>query len=364
MKNIKFTILAAAVLAFAACSGNTDTEEYTLAINADKTEIYADGSQAVTFTVSYGQEDVSKSGDMVISWEKNGSVTEMKAGENSFSTSSAGTYSFSARYTTGGKTVYSGETVVTAKEVETLSSGYYRRMLAMEFTSILCTSCPFLAEAVETLENEYPGRIIPVGFHCDNLGTDPMTLPLNRKFYEKASNNNDGSLPLFAFDMRKSGYDIINEYAKIESEMLSQLEDYPAICGVAVSSSCDVSGKLAVEARFKSDIPAEYRYHIFLVEDGIEYTQAGYDGAGYIHENVLRAIASDNVNGTLINSGNRLVPGKEYTYSKTFTLDPEWEVENMRIVVCMLKAENDGSYHVNNSNECGCGESAEYIYEE
>lgn len=363
MKNIKQITFVLAAFVLCSCSGNTDTDEYTLVINPDKTEIYADGAQTVTFTVSYGQEDVSKSEDLVISWEKDGTVTEMKAGENTFSTSFAGIYSFSASYTTAGKTLYSDKAVVTVKEVESLSSGYYRKMLAMEFTSILCTSCPFLAEAVETLENEYPGRIIPVGFHCNNLGTDPMTLPLNAKFYEKVSNNNDGSLPLFAFDMRKSGHDIINEYAKIKSEMLSQLEEYPAVCGIAVSSSLDASGKLQVEAGFKSDVPAEYRCHIFLVEDGIEYTQAGYDGSDYRHENVLRAIASDNVKGIRINSGSTLAPGREYKYSKTFTLDPEWEVENMRIVVSMLKVESDGSYHINNSNECKIGESAEYLYE-
>lgn len=366
MKLIRNMILALAALVSAACSGNLDDQTSSLKITADKTEISADGIDKVTFRVSYGSQDVSASKDMTLTWEKDGLRKDMAAGTSSFSTIEAGTYVFHAQYKTAEGTVTSEKISITAKAVEVKLSGYYRKMLAMEFTSIFCTYCPILAEAVENIEKAYPGRIIPVAFHCDNMGTDPFTLPLNGKFYEMVINFNDDGLPLFAFDMRKSSRDIINEYAKIESEMKAQLEAYPAVCGVAVSNIYDPSSrKMEVEAKFKTDMTGEYRCHIFLVEDGIEYTQAGHEGSTpYVHENMVRAIASDNIFGSKLNKGSFLEPGTEYTYTKTFILDEEWNEKNIRVVACMLRSDLDGNFHVNNSNECSIAASAGYLYEE
>lgn len=370
IKNIFFRIMAFALpaLAFSACSGNTDEGEYRLTIRPDKTEIYADGAQVVSFTVCYGAEDVSRSADMHITWEKDGVPADMAAGKNTFSTSEPGTYYFTAQYAAGNQVVHSDKVMVTAVEPESVaSSGFYRKMLGMEFTSIFCISCPFLAEAIENICDAYPGRLVPVSFHCDFMGADPMTMPMNAKFYEKVANmKDDKALPLFAFDMRKSTRDIINEYAKIESEMLLQFEKYQAFCGVAVSSEYDPSsGKVDVEARFITDVSGEYRCHIFLVEDGVEYTQAGHDGSSpYLHDNVVRAIASDNVFGSKLNKGNPLEPGKEYVYTKSFTLNEEFDAENMRVVACILSAGSDDAFHVNNTNECGLNGTAGYLYEE
>ena len=71
----KFFGYILAILAFAACSGTVDPDsvkpeepagnpmeevpEGVLRIFADKTEIAADGSETVTFTVMFGKEDVS-----------------------------------------------------------------------------------------------------------------------------------------------------------------------------------------------------------------------------------------------------------------------------------------------------------------
>lgn len=366
MKFIKYIIPALAALALASCSGQTDNEEYDLSLRPDNTEIYADGSQSVYFTVSYGSADVSRSKDMYLAYEKDGKRTELQAGKNSFSTSEAGTYVFQAFYDNGQKTLSSPSVTISAKEPEKAESRYYKKMLAMEFTSIHCTYCPILAETVRNIEKAYPGRLIPAAFHCDNMGTDPMSVTLNSKFYENVVNNNDGGLPLFAFDLRKSSTDIVNEYSLIESEMKSQIEKYPAAGGVAISTTYDINGgTIDVKAMFRTEIKGEYRCHVFLVEDGIEYTQAGHDGTSpYVHDNVVRAIASDNVFGTKLNQGKALEADTEYTYSKSFTTGEGWNIEKMRVIACLMKADRDGSIHMNNSNVCAVGGSAEYLINE
>lgn len=362
MKRFKYIFLAlAACIGLAGCSGNIDPEDMKVFISADKSTIYADGVDAVTFTVTYLGEDVSRSKETCISWEYQGRKTEMAAGVNSFSTSEAGEYTFTAEY----KGITStGSVTLSARQPEsTQASGWFHKMLAMEFTSVWCTYCPLLAEALKTVERTYPERIATVAFHENSMGEDPMTLPLNDKIYNKV--NTGEGLPLFALDFRKSSQHIVNEYAKIVSEIEAQLEKYKPDCGVAIKTAYDASArKLEVKASFKSDVAASYNYHIFLVEDSVEGSQAGYDGSAvYKHDNVLRAMASDNVNGSKLNEGNKFNPGTEYTVTKKFDIPASWNTSQMRVIVSILKSDSNSTYICDNSNECGLGSEVGYLYE-
>ena len=244
-----------------------------------------------------------------------------------------------------------------------LASGYAKKQIAMQFTSIGCVNCPFLADAIKDVQKNRPGEIIPVAFHIDYGGyADPMSLPMNTKFFEKVATG-DG-LPMFALNFKKSSQHIINEYAKIVSEIDLQAEAYPAVCGVALSTKYDAgANSVEVTAKFKSDVAGIYRYHIFLVEDGFEYVQQGADTDTYTHNNVLRAIASDNVMGAKLEAGNYLEPGREYEVVKTMSISDEWNVENMRVVVAMLNTKDGGkSFIANNAAECAVGKSVDYAF--
>ena len=249
-------------------------------------------------------------------------------------------------------------------DTTSLSTGYAKKMIAMQFTSVGCTYCPILAEAIKEVEADYPGEIIPVAFHMDFGGyADPMTLSMNSKFYDKVTTGE--GLPMFALNFRKSSQHITNEYAKIVSEIKYQAEQWPAVCGVAISTSYDASARsVEVKARFKSDVAGTFRYHMFLVEDGVESYQIGADEDTYIHNNVLRAVAGDNVLGSKLNSGEILEPGKEYEVVKTMTVGQDWNAENMRVVVAMLDSDDEGkTFCCNNANECDLGKSADYCLE-
>lgn len=246
-----------------------------------------------------------------------------------------------------------------------LSSGYARHMIAMQFTSTGCMNCPLLASALKDVVMDYP-NVIPVSFHMDYGGlADPMTLPVNAKFYEKVNTGDGMGLPLFALDFRKSSQHIINEYAKMKSEVESWSKASPAICGVAVETSYDVADRaLEVTAKFKADVPGRYRYHIFLVEDGLEYSQAGAEGQSYIHDNVFRMMLGDNVVGEKLNGGKYLEAGKEYEVTKKVTLPQEWNPANMRVLAMMLDTRDGGeTFSCNNACRCALGESADYAYE-
>lgn len=379
MKSIvKFLLPVLMLLPFYACSGNLDDEgdaseygvpEGVLRIFADKTEIAADGVEKVTFTVVYGSSDVSDMSGMVISHERGGVVTELPEGKHEFTSTVPGEYVFTATYDYGGKKHTDNSVKVTVRSSGSqISSGYRQKMIAMQFTSVGCVNCPILAEALKNVQKNYPDMIIPVAFHLDYDVEDPMTLSMNSRFYSRLSDKDDHSLglPMFAVNFRKSSQPIINEYAKIVSEMELQAELYPPVCGVAVETSYDEgSGKVQIDAKFRSDVAMDARYHIFLLEDGYEYYQAGFDGDEYVHDNVLRYISSDNVLGSKIEQGKVLEPGREYVVSKSVKLDGSWNASKMRVVVAMLCSYDGGeTYCSNNANECSIGESADYSYDD
>ena len=244
-----------------------------------------------------------------------------------------------------------------------LASGYAKKQIAMQFTSVGCVNCPFLSDAIKDVQKNRPGEVIPVAFHLDYGGyADPMTLSMNTKFFEKVATG-DG-LPMFALNFKKSSQHIINEYSKIVSEIDLQAESYPAVCGVAIATNYDAgASSVEVTAKFKSDVAGMYRYHIFLVEDGFEYYQQGADADTYVHNNVLRAIASDNVMGAKLEGGSYLEPGKEYEVVKTMSISNEWNVENMKVVVAMLNTKDGGkSFMANNAAECPVGKSVDYAF--
>ena len=249
-------------------------------------------------------------------------------------------------------------------EVE-VPSRYVQQMVAMQFTSVGCTNCPLLASAIKNIQANMPGVIIPVAFHMDYEISDPMKLDINRKFYDMVDHVKDNTvgLPMFALNFRVGSQHIVNEYAKIQSEIEYQSETYPAVCGVAIETSYDdASGKLQVRARFTSDLSVPFRYHIMLLEDGIEYAQVGDDSGSYVHDNVLRHVSADDVRGAKLDSGNALVAGKEYVVEKTYDISKEWNAGRLKVLVAMLKEDGKNTWGSSNANICAAGSSVEYLY--
>jgi len=148
----------------------------------------------------------------------------------------------------------------------------------------------------------------------------------------------------------------------MEEELSEQSASYPASCGVAIETEYEESSRnLKVKAAFRSDISAPYRYHLMLVENGVEYMQAGVEDDAYVHNHVLRVLSSDNIYGTKLNNGNSLAVGEEYVVEKSFILDPSWTDSEMRVVVAMLAGEDD-AWYCNNANECAVGGCSDYCY--
>lgn len=345
-------------------SGGSDvTPEGVLQISADKTTITADGTDAVTFTVNYGSQDVSNGSTMNLIYTFCGEQTELAAGANHFSTTAPGTYIFKARYYKAGDILSENEIVITATApAQGEPQGFRHKMLGVQFTSVGCPNCPVLGNIISQIQREQPNRLVPVSFHLDYNISDPMKIAIAENYYNALEPN---GLPRFYLDLRV-GETMNSNKSVIDAEMAKTLANYPPTCGVAISTTYDASTRrLTITPRIQSNTATAYRYLVFLVEDGISHSQYGVTGS-YTHNNVVRAVLSDNIYGARFNGGATLTAGVDTALSTSIstTLSSSWNAENMRVVCSVLTSLDGGvTYSCNNTNECPVGESVGYALE-
>lgn len=331
--------------------GPDEVPEGVLRIFADKTSIDADGNDEVTFTVMFGSKDVSNEKTLQLV-RKYGSETKYMAyGANKFSTVTAGEYEFSAEYYYGGKHFSDNSVKIEAKQFFSgEEKDYEQRVLGVYFTSTGCTSCPSATKGLKDLNAEYPGKISIVAFHS-NMGvvSDPMTIPETEAF-NAALGGFDG-LPRLFWNMRQGTHLIGPSFNESYKE---EIASYRPQCGVSVKTESAGDGKYAVNIGITSNIPAVYRYLVFVVEDGIVADQTG--DPDYVHDNVVRAVLTS-AGGDKINDNLPLTVGVEAKASETFVPEAGWNVGNMRVVVAAMVSE-DGGYNwtANNVAECKLGE--------
>lgn len=382
MKLARYILSAISFIVLAACSGTVDPDSGTetkdpmkdvpegvLRIFADKTEISADGNDEVTFTVMFGSEDVSNAKTLQLIRNFNGDEKYMAYGANKFSTVTAGTYTFSAKYYYAGNNYTDNSVTVEAKPFFNGEEKSYRqRVLGVYFTSTGCTSCPMATKGIKNLVAENPGKISVVAFHSDmGVISDPMTIP-ETALFNAVLGGFDG-LPRLFWNMRK-GTKLIGPV--FDQGYEEEIAAYEPQCGVSIETGMmpsDYDGKPEDEGSpyyinigITSNIPSVYRYLVFLVEDGIVAEQTG--DPNYVHNNVVRAVLT-NEKGDKINDNLPLTVGVEVKASKSVTLSKDWKHENMRVIVAAMTSE-DGGYNwtVNNVNECKVGGSVSYLYEE
>jgi hypothetical protein len=377
MKLARYILSAISFIALSACSGTVDPDSGTeikdpmkdvpegvLRIFADKTEISADGNDEVTFTVMFGSEDVSNAKTLQLIRNFNGDEKYMAYGANKFSTVTAGTYTFSAKYYYAGNNYTDNSVTVEAKPFfNGEEKNYKRQYLGTLFTSTGCNSCPLAAKGLKQLQADNPGEIILAAFHADMVVPDPMTIAETYEF--QTALGGFLGLPAFFWNMREESYTGGSAFSESFAE---EKDAYDTYSGVAVETTYDEgSSKLDVNIGITSNVPSVFRYMVILVEDDIpakgEYEQNGQN-ENYVHYNVVRKVLT-NVTGEKINDNLPLTVGVEVKASKSVTLSKDWKHENMRVIVAAMTSE-DGGYNwtVNNVNECKVGGSVSYLYEE
>ena len=348
-----FVSIIAAVLA--SCSGHGG-DEASLILSADKTALQVGDGDQVTFTVKYGSEDVSSSPDMILSYTDGTDTFSLEPGARTFSTAVPGAYTFTAAYKSGGTEFISENSVEITVAGELVS--YVKKAYVMQFTSVGCSNCPTMSTNLSLLAEQYPDDFVVASYHIsyDPMYPDPMVTSIGEKYrmeYEVSG------IPRAHFDMHEE-----HVTADMQS-MTAALEEAVAeepFCGVAIESSYDETERqLSVTAKVKANRSEVCRYLIVLVEDGIEYDQLMAPVTPYYHNNVVRDVLTNNIYGERFNSGQPLVPGVEYSSTRSTDIPASWNTDNMRIMVAVQYEDSDGvTYLTDNANVCRFGESIDY----
>ena len=342
----------------------TQVPEGVLRIFADKTEISADGNDAVTFTVMFGSEDVSNAKTLQLIREYDGEQKYMSYSVNKFSTVTAGKYKFSAKYYYGGNNITDNSVEIVAKAHFTgEEKSYKRRYFGTLFTSTGCNSCPLAANGLKKLQSENPGLISIAAFHADMTVPDPMTIA---ETYElQSALGGFTGLPAFFWNMRESSYTGGNAFMESFAKEQAAYTTYSGVSVNTLKGTDDLTWEIQIGVT--SNMPAIFRNMLILVEDNIpaigEYEQNGQNSS-YVHYNVVRKVLTS-VSGDKMNDNLPLTVGVEAKVVKSVTLDPSWNRDNLRVIAAAMTSEDGGNtWTVNNVNECRLGESASYLYEE
>ena len=241
------------------------------------------------------------------------------------------------------------------------SKDFYHRSLVMLFTKTSNGDGPYADRAIKAAQSRKPGKIEPLRFYSDESAL---------RFTKVSTLENqftvNGMYPTLVVDGRYRVYDASNtegSITEITEEVDNRETHFPTASTVGWDSS--ISGnKLTVTTYVFVKETGEYKYTVFLVEDGIKAWQ--YDNFygpvnDYVHDGVAR-VAVSSVSGEYFKaySPNTMM-------SKKFTVDipASCVKENLRIVVYvqrsygrMLKIHSSdyGGYFIDNCNAGKAGE--------
>lgn len=347
MRVMRYISAVVSVVMLLSCSGNVDDSSLPVLEVSDVEIDLATETQA-EFTVIYDGEDVTD--ESVIS-----SQTAQVQGRL-FIPDAEGTYSFVAQY--AGKQSNEVAVSVIDSSPEKVESKYDRHVCVVEFTGAWCINCPegydkMMGILSKPSMAKYKDNIHICAFHSDLEGTDTLAIPATQDLFRMF----DGlAYPSFATDFRESGILTSDGISVFQPSIAASFNDWPAHCGVAVSSELDQSGMHAhVTAKVTSELTSEYRIVILVVQDrikGYQKTPTWPEGqSDYNHSHVVRKVVTSypgTFTGEKLTDDGRIASGSEVSRSWSVAIDSSWVIDDTEIYAIVL----DSNGYVNNMNIC------------
>ena len=190
-------------------------------------------------------------------------------------------------------------------------------------------------------------------FHSDVMGTDDMAIDATEDILALFGGID---FPGYATDLRDSGLLTSEGISGFRASLDASFNDYPAHCGVAVSSVLNADKTSAdVTVKVASEKTGEYRVIVLVLQNKIQGWQKTTDypegDNNYYHNHVVRDVVTSYVKtfaGEKITEDGKITAGDEASKTWTVAVDPEWVLENTEIYAIV----QDESGMVNNMNLC------------
>lgn len=354
-----------AMVLAASCSGTVDpenqepdvivpdefTEPFTLSV--DKTTVEASGKDFVTFSLkdAYGREmldDKNTLQGVNITSEEGVRVTRM---EKTVSFIANGTYHFSAKY----KGKVSANTVEVVAENRAAYEKYHKNVAIYKATATWCGPCAVMTKALNGLNEDTKAHSVELCWH----GQDELAVTPGGWDYDYGSfiisYFGGGGFPTVVLDLKKTT--IENTSSGLDKEIWEMRADYPATCGVKLSTEYDASAKVInATAELISATGGSYDMGMALLLNNQTVASGTNEDGKYSH--IVRASTG---NFFMYSSQSLTTVDKDGTM--TFTLEipaGNHKPEDLSVVAFALVP--DGDYaRIDNIVEVKAGESIDYI---
>lgn len=353
-------------------NGQTTPAVKTAVLSASTSIIIADGEDEVTFTVLFGEQDVT---DSVYMYVDNKRMTSTK-----FSTDKAGSYKFFASY----KGKITNSIVITAanpalyielpadSEPEKFS-GFERKVLVAEGTGTWCGYCPYMIRALELFEENgsNASKAVIVATHSGDEFS-------NQASEAAVSASKISSFPSCVLNLDPEVL-IQNAQPEVNVENINtmvgmELREKARVAIAAATAVNQDSTSIGVRAAVKVGKEGSYRINAWLIEDGVAAAQSsnwyefsnGKSTVVIDHKHILRAASHVSpIQGVLLGEKETCSAGEQVEFYYEFdTKKADVEsVENCKVVVLVTATNGTSSkYVVNNIIECPVGESVPFAY--
>ena len=198
-------------------------------------------------------------------------------------------------------------------------------VLLEEGTGTWCGYCPYGGDSAKAIVDRYKGRVISIAYHGGSA-TEPMLTPFTDPWTKLVGLTGwPGAAINRMLFAGQTSMAISRDIWDTECNYLLTSVRSPLTLRV-VDGGCNPAthgGWMTVEIFFHQPLSANLRLSIAQVEDSLNWTQTYYPSTGgttklfpYYHENVLRQLTPNGVDGEIISSGNLIQ--SQSTITKTF----------------------------------------------
>ena len=230
--------------------------------------------------------------------------------------------------------------------VDTTAEVKQRKVLIEDFTGHRCPNCPRAAEAIKSLQQLRPGKVIAIGVHVTVQFAAPGSGIYFIDFRTPVGNSNDSLFQVSALGLPTGMVNRlrVNGIRRIEYSKWSQYADsllnLPAQAFITIENSYNAASRTlttTVKSDFLVDtLAGNYKLAVYLTEDSIVHAQkdnliaSPSNDSNYVHQHVLRG----SINGTFGEALNTSPVNSSSTFTKTYTkvLNAAWKENHCAVV--------------------------------
>ena len=385
---MKRIIYIAVLMAMTACSGtidpeaegngnqgggeNTETQipdEFTapFTLYADKTEVEADGADAVTFSLKdkYGREMLDDKNTLSKINIISDGVVRVPRMEKSVAFIGNGVYTFMAKY----KGIASENTVEIAAVNRARYEVFHKNVGLFKSTSVWCVACPKLAENLHGLSDDTKGRTVVLAFHGDFNYKDPFSLyagNVDLGTYLMSYFGGSG-WPTLVYDLDEAESGSTGT-SVLEDNIYARRLDHPATCGIRISSVVADGTQLKVTASLKTSTGGDYDLACAVLRDGMGPVADGYsvndDG---MYDEVVLSVSQNFIKYDFDTAESLEKDGemeREFAFDFGEGNVPAEDVLKKYYVAVWAHRKTGDKSVMDNIVKCSYGETADYIYNE